>query len=197
MRASTLTLFTLWVYSLMKSSNGQFGFELNKQDLIDYVKDLDFGTLEGKTKNGKGSYEVKNIEVRSFDLEDISLKPVGNALRAAVTDASGALDGNYKAELKAWLFKLKSKGKLTAKFSKVSIAASITLTTNGEIKLVNCVQRVGDVKARVSDSGIDWLLNIFISLFDKRIKEEISKAMCPALTKAISKQSPKIMKLLG
>ena len=48
------------------------------------------------------SYLFFSIKVRSFDLDDISLKPVGNALRAAVTDASGALDGNYKAELKAW-----------------------------------------------------------------------------------------------
>jgi len=81
----------------------------------------------------KQIFHIFSIQVRRFDVDDISLKPVGNTFKAAVTDASGSLSGEYMAGYKTWFIKMKNQGRITATFSKVSIAASVTLTTNGEV----------------------------------------------------------------
>jgi len=157
--------------------------------MVNYIKGLKFDPIQ---QSGRTSFRVDNIRVSSFDVDDISLRAVGNGLRASITGVSGRLDANYWIKQRVWFFYISNSGRLSATFSRVSVSATVTLTPSGEIKVMSCVPNVGYVKARVSGSGWDWILNIIISLFDGQIQREIRDAMCPALTQDITSQSAKI-----
>ena len=162
---------------------------LDKQEMVKYLKNVDFGTIE---KGGSTSYKVENIRVSWFDLDEITLESAGERIEVAVKGAEGKMDADYWIKQKIWFITIKNSGRIKVSFSGVTVSAAATMTPSGQIKIVNCRPAIGYLKARVEGSGLDWIINTILSFFDGKIKKKVSDSMCPALEKAVEKQSGKI-----
>jgi len=167
---------------------------LDKQEMVKYLKNIDFGTIE---KDGSTSYKVENIRVSSFDLDEITLEFAGERIEVAVKGAEGEMDADYWIKQKIWFTTIKNSGRIKVSFSGVTVSAAVTMTPSGQIKIVSCRPAIGYLKARVEGSGLDRIINTILSFFDGKIKKKVSDSMCPALEKAVQKQSGKIMENLS
>lgn len=180
----SLLLFTTCLSVFCKA---ELHIELNKKEMIKAVKDIKIKDMSGK------NHWVKNIDVTSFDLDDISVDQVGSNLQVKVTNARGRLDADYRAWKKILFAKIRKSGRAKATFSGVTVTAAVGVLPNGKIGMTSCRPVIRSFKVRLYGSFWDWLLNMIIRLFDGKIKREVSKEICPALKKVVEKESSKIM----
>jgi len=187
---------TLAAFVILYAAGACYGqITLDKKELIKFVKEYKFPEV---SKSGGTSYRVNRIEVQSFKLDGISVKPGTNSITVSVDNVRGRVQGKYWARVKKWFFSASSSGNVHADFSNVGITATASINqSSGKISVTKCDDRIGSFKVRTSGSGWSWLINFVVRFFDGKIKNKVESVMCPSLIKLINSQSDKILEQLG
>lgn len=145
----------------------------------------------------------------SFDYDEITVVSAGRTISVTVAGVEGELNGDYWAQQKTgsrWGGNRRTStsfGGIQATFSGATVTAKFGYSLSSDAMLT-CESTIGDVNVqfRTPTPGWDWLLTIFTDFFNEEtvhvnawgrrsttdLKNEVSDAICAALSEAVHEQ---------
>ncbi|CAK8678811.1 lipopolysaccharide-binding protein-like [Clavelina lepadiformis] len=196
---SVLLLSSVWL-CLANQSGEEPGIKLRVHSRgLDFVRQLVLQYLDSFLNSymvpnlsgfGTVNYEIQNIEIESFDIGETSFKTFPpNIFRPVINGASTSLRAKWKVWKKVLFVTLRLSGELKAGASGLNIGQSIELGRNDmgkpTFKAVDCSTFVKSLKFDVKYTGLDWLINLGLSLFETSIKDKLQSAVCGQIKKVL------------
>ncbi|CAK8681399.1 unnamed protein product [Clavelina lepadiformis] len=140
--------------------------------------------------------------MESFNLGTTSIKqPKACQYRICVKGAYLRVRADWKAWKKILFFTLRKSGSLRATGSRIDLCLTIGLGTTGgrpyfSYVRKSCYANIGKFDAKVYNTAFKWIVNLIINLFEKKIRDKLEDAICPAVDTALTKNAAKLNKLL-